>query len=240
MWELGGTVNTGYQLWENCDGDNRLSVYLDAVVDHEFGSKQRRTFSLLKPVDNSKNAGSQYFILSKFAATNLTTPTALERAANITTTEVKVSCDVMADIGLMLQYDRCNFSFGLGWEFWIRTKEKLDCSPIFAALDDGTVKYAVKPAGLDSASGATTATLNSTIGHIVNDSVQTFLTIDDIDLCSALHPQAFSNKAFGFVGYNWKDCEWQPYVLLGGEVEFGNDNKAANEWFVDLKGGISF
>jgi len=239
MWELGGTVNTGYQLWENCDGDQRVSVYFDAVVDHEFGSTQKRTFSLLKPSDSSKNAGSQYFILKQFNATK-TAVTGLERAANITTTDVKVSCDVMADLGLMLQYDRCNFSFGLGWEFWIRTREKLKCSPTFTALDDGTVFYAVKPDGVDSASSLLTATNASTIGNVITDSTQTFLTVNDIDLCSALHPQAFSNKAFGFVGYNWKDCEWQPYILLGGEVEFGNDNKAANEWFIDLKGGVSF
>jgi len=239
MWELGGTVNTGYQLWENCDGDQRVNVYFDAVVDHEFGSTQRRTFSLLKPSDGAKNAGSQYFILKQFNEAG-TAVTGLERAANITTAEVKVSCDVMADLALMLQYDRCNFSFGLGWEFWLRTREKLKCSPIFTALADTTVKYAVKPDGVDSASNLLTATSASTIGDVVTDSTQTFLNTNDIDLCSALHPQSFSNKAFGFVGYNWKDCEWQPYILLGGEVEFGNDNKAANEWFVDLKGGISF
>jgi len=45
---------------------------------------------------------------------------------------------------------------------------------------------------------------------------------------------------FGFFGYNWKDCEWAPFALLEGEVEFGHENRAADQWGVMFKGGISF
>jgi len=64
MWQLGGTVNAGYQLWENCDGDQRFSAYFDATVTHLFSSKQRRVLGLKTP-DGDPNPGASWMLLKK-------------------------------------------------------------------------------------------------------------------------------------------------------------------------------
>ena len=141
------------------------------------------------------------------------------RAANILAGKVKVGADVMADLGLMLQYDYCNWSIGLGYNFWIRTAEK---------YKDPVVNI---PSDIFSYS--------SSISRLL-DINPVLITTDNIDYCAAMHTRALSNKVFGFISYTWKDCEWKPFLALGGEGEFADKNTAANQWGVVLKGGIAF
>jgi hypothetical protein len=67
-----------------------------------------------------------------------------------------------------------------------------------------------------------------------------FLKSSDVDACTGLHPDALSGKIFGSLEYGWDECDWNPYVLVGGEVEFGRGNTAADQWGVIFKGGVSF
>jgi hypothetical protein len=62
----------------------------------------------------------------------------------------------------------------------------------------------------------------------------------DIDPTYALNPRAISNKLFGFIAYNWKNCKIEPFLSLGGEVEWGSHNSAANQWGIIFKGGLAF
>ncbi|MDR3646624.1 MAG: hypothetical protein P4L22_03720 [Candidatus Babeliales bacterium] len=234
-WQLGGTVQAGYRLWENCDGNQSLAVYFDSVITHLFGGRQRRLFGI-----TGAGAGSSYLLLKRFnAAGTALAPDCLARASDLLAIESKIKADVMADLALMLQYDKCNWSTGLGWNFWLRTKEKLDgnlCSNPFSGADG--FRYAIKgnalATNLDTESHATIGTCGTV------DATPTFLTPESVDVCRALNPKSFSNKVFGFVGYNWKDCEWMPFVLVEAEGEFGHENKAMNQWGVMLKGGVSF
>ena len=51
---------------------------------------------------------------------------------------------------------------------------------------------------------------------------------NDLDICSA-KTKAYSNKLFTHFGYTWKDHEcFVPYLGVGGEVEFGCNDKCAN------------
>jgi len=151
----------------------------------------------------------------------------------------------MADLALMLQYDKCNWSTALGWNFWLRTKEKLSgnlCSNPFSGSD---FRYAIKGStlanNLETQSTATIGNCGVTDpSSLLLPPTPVFLTAADVDVCPALNSRTFSNKVFGFLSYNWKDCEYSPYVLLEGEVEFGNSNKAVDQWGVMLKGGVQF
>lgn len=231
-WQVGGTVQAGYRLWENCDGNQSLAAYFDSVVTHLFGAKQRRLYGLR--INGVSSPGSSFLLLKKFDAAGAVT--GLERAENLLALEGKIKADVMADLALMLQYDKCNWSSAIGYNFWLRTHEKgRPCATPFSNAD---VRYAIKGSAL--ATGPDTQS-TATIGTCgVTDAVTTYITEDQVDPCLALNRRAFSNKVFGFVGYNWKDCEWTPFVLLEGEVEFGHENKAADQWGVMVKGGISF
>src|SRR3990167_3190206 len=104
-WQLGGSVNAAYELWNDCDGDKRLSLYLDAYVTHLFAAKQRRLLGL-KTTTGKSNPGASFLVLKKFSSANpatVDTTNPLVRAADILCCEVKVGAAVMADIALMLQ-----------------------------------------------------------------------------------------------------------------------------------------
>ena len=154
----------------------------------------------------------------------------------------------------MLQYDHGCFSGAVGWNFWLRDTERLhgfcsnsnnanttnanNCNKTAQGCLIAPRTYGIKGSTLVT---DTDTMSNATIGNCGDvDASPVFLTTEDIDACSALHPRAFSNKVFGWVGYNWRDCEWQPYVAVEGGVEFGHDNKAADQWEVMLKGGVAF
>jgi hypothetical protein len=236
-WQLGGTIQAGYQLWQNCDGNQSVALYFDSIITHLFGSRQRRLFGL--KVNGVPSAGAEYLLLKRFNADGTALAAdCLERASNLLALESKIKADVMADLALMLQYDKCNWSTAIGWNFWLRSKEKLQgdlCSNPFVG---GDFRYAIKG---DTLANNTDTQSNATIGSCgTTDATPVFLTAADVDVCAALNPRAFSNKVFGFVGYNWKDCEWMPYLLVEGEAEFGHDNTAVNQWGVMLKGGVSF
>lgn len=244
-WELGATLTGSYLAWENCDGDQRLGLFFDATITHLFGAKQRRLFDL-KRRDGSTNPMSYWLLLKRFNPTTGAVE-GLERAANILCCDVKVEARVMADLALMVQYDCGCFSGAVGWNFWVRTAERLKCDSSCPDDRNGTARSCEIPTNTYGIKGSTvvdtTETMsNATIGDCgtVDDPSPVFLTTNDIDRCSALHPRAFSNKVFGWVGYNWRDCEWQPFVAVEGEVEFGNDNKAVDQWGVMLKGGVAF
>jgi len=232
-WQLGATIQAGYNLWENCDGNQNLAIYFDSIITHLFGAKQRRLFGI-----TGAGAGSEYLLLKKFNLDGTQATDCLARASDILAVESKIKADAMVDLALMLQYNKCNFMSGLGWNFWLRTKEKISniCNNPFSGADG--FKYAIKG---DTLANNTDTQSKSTIGTCADDdSTTTYLTPEDVDPCPALNSKAFSNKIFGFVGHNWNDCEWMPYLLLEGEVEFGHENKAVNQWGVMLKGGVSF
>jgi len=69
--------------------------------------------------------------------------------------------------------------------------------------------------------------------------------VDALATCKG--PSALSNKVFANIGYVWKDkeeCEWIPFLGLGGECEFGAKTSgnwsAVSQWGVWVKGGLAF
>ncbi|MDR3646622.1 MAG: hypothetical protein P4L22_03710 [Candidatus Babeliales bacterium] len=230
--QVGGTFHAGYTMWQSCSGDQSLALYFDSIVTHLFASKQRRLFGLF--IDGKTSAGSSYLLLKKFDASGAII--GLERAANLLAIESKIKANVMADIALMLQYDTCNVSTGLGWNYWSRSCEIITddyCNPF-----KGNDKYGIKGNSLSDNNSTESKSTIGTCSAIETNPV--FLTNKDIDSSLALNPSTFSNKIFGFVGYNWNSCKTVPYVLLQAEVEIGNKNTAADQWSLLLKTGISF
>ncbi len=69
--------------------------------------------------------------------------------------------------------------------------------------------------------------------------------VDELATCKG--PSALSNKVFANIGYVWKDkdeCEWIPFIGIGGEAEFGaktsGNYSAISQWGVWVKGGLAF
>ena len=146
-WEVGGTVHGHYVFWRSDDEEKQFGFYFDAVATHLFRTDEQRTFDLCCK-DNSR-----YMLASKFthfinvrtgwgelegqpnpgdtgtaqiAATsefdNIYAP-----VANLTTTDVKVSVGVQADIVAMFNFQRRGFSWDVGYNFWTRSCESIEC-----------------------------------------------------------------------------------------------------------------
>lgn len=79
----------------------------------------------------------------------------------------------------------------------------------------------------------------------VNGSDQAIILSDaDINESSGLSPQAYSNKIFGSVGYDFEVGNAQPYFLIGAEGEFAGKmhcfRAAVSQWGVWFKIGATY
>lgn len=242
MFELGTGLNAAYELWNNCDATKSLTFYFDGSLDASFRNKQNRLTTLR--INGQSSPWSQYLLLKTF--NNAQQATGLERAANILAGDMEIEIPIIADGAAMIQYMHNKVFVGVGYDFWGRTKERVKA--LCFGIQENT--YGIKGgtqwngvvSGVAGAGNNVTAS-NSTIGlNAAADAAPVFLDNDDIDLIDApfLHPGTYSNGVFGFIGYNFTTCNWQPYVLIGGQAEFGRQNKAFSQWGIIGKGGIQF
>src|SRR3990167_40411 len=240
-FEIGGEVNFGYELWNNCDATQTVSLFIDGYVDTVVARRNRRILGLLpEDATAAQRTWSQYLLLKVYDSSD--NVTGLERAANITTGDLRVAASVEGAVALLLQWN-CNcLMAGIGYEAWGRSCEKaksrcFDITSNKYALQGVTDEYSAAGVTLDTNAPASTI---STPGASTAQSDGNYLTSDSLDVCPALHTNANSNKVFAFAGYNWCECDWQPFILVGGEAEFGSQNRAVSQWGVIGKGGISF
>lgn len=236
-WQLGGNVSGAYRLWRGNENTS-LTAYTDTTITHLFRARQKRLFGL-----KNNGAWSHYLLLKKFREDTPGTPVydRLERAANILCHDVKVKTDVMIDSSAMLAYRSCSFGAGLGFGIWYRSAEKIEDA---CGINIQERTYGVKG---DALAGDTNVDPKATIKDYGTDplvDVATdatgFLTNEDFDPCTGLHPSALSGKLFGYMEYSWEDCEWAPYVLAGSEIEFGRGNTAVSQWGLILKAGVTY
>ncbi len=141
-WELGGTIHGHYVFWRSEDEEKHFGFYVDAVITHLFKTNEQRTFDL-KDKDNSR-----YMLATKFtknvtsnlagrvtagiATAGSTAATSqfnnvYAPVANLTTTDVKVDIGVQADIVAMFNFTAGAFSWDVGYNFWGRSCENIDC-----------------------------------------------------------------------------------------------------------------
>src|SRR3990167_1861599 len=242
-WQAGLNINVGWNCWSNACDTNTISIFLDATVNHLFAHKNRRILGINIPnaTDTQKN-WSYYLLLKKFD--NSDQATGLERATNIFTGDVKIKANVVGNVTLLLQWN-CNcLMSGIGYEFWGRSKEIMEyrCFNIMpnTYAIKGSTEWNGDNTDTDNNKVAPTTTI-STNGTVqdVTDSVS-YLTNDMFYYCPALHPSTYSNKVFGFIGYNCCDGCFQPFVLVSGEAEFGENNRAFSQWGIILKGGLCY
>ncbi len=252
-WQLGLGFYGSSILCDN--NDRKITLFCNSFLTHLFKSKQTRVFAL-----KNNGAGSQYLLLKQFVFTGITDGANVigaDRVANILTGETGIGADIMFDGSLMFQYKHCNFIANLGYNFWIRTKEKRDDKVCFRNFAENS--FGIKadlPLSQSTpftceetrvcASNFQTASQATLSNPFVPDEdssgcpTTVFLTACDIDFTAPLHPTALSNKIFGAIGYENCGCKHPYFIQIAGEVEFGNNNKALDQWGVMLQGGFSY
>lgn len=150
-WELGAGICAHALL---CQTDcAAVSFYFDGNVTHLFSTCQTRCFDLCgKP-------NSRYMLAEKltenipfnglagdpiqgdinpvnFTPSLLIFDNEFAPVANITTSNVSVSVPIQADLALKLAYQTSHFEWDFGYEFWIRSREKINhSSACFPQLD---------------------------------------------------------------------------------------------------------
>lgn len=249
--QVGGTVNFGYELWNNCDATSNVTFYFDAAITTLIKKRVQRTIGINPDVANTTTlpaaaVWSHYLVLKKFDGNQALV--SLERAANILTGDLKVGAGVIVDLAFLFHW-ACNCYFaGVGYEFWFRSREEVNQSCIVVpgstyglkgfttAGTGGASNTSVAPATTIANNGADVA-LTST--NVAANTLPSDMTSTTYDYCRALHPSAYVNKVFGYLGYQWTECDWEPFILVGGEVGFGQQNRALSNWGVLVKGGIS-
>lgn len=132
FWELGFGINGHYTFWYNEDESSHCSFYIDCNVTHLFRTRQARTFDLTK-----NGTLSRYMLAMEMTspAVNLSgangdIPSAQFNndylpVANITTLDVEVSVAIQADIVLMFNATRNNWSFDFGYNYWGRSPDNI-------------------------------------------------------------------------------------------------------------------
>ena len=253
-WELGGGLSA-HGIWERNDNSS-FGLYLEAYVAHMFKSRyQTRTFDLC-----GHGCWSRYLLLKAFSE-NGTTYQGLERGPNVFSQNLKVSVDVVGDASLMFSFKHKTWEFDLGYNFWGRSGEKIKtlscCIP--------ASKYGIK--GLapvcdededvsgDTFTGNLITASKSTIAESAGtaedesflfdeDNEPIFISCNDLDCCSALHPSALSHSLFFHMNGTWNtedDDDMHPFFGIGGKVEWsGRGNRALNQWGIWAKGGVAF
>jgi hypothetical protein len=138
-WGLGVGCIGYYNLWSDCDGDRCLAAYCDIHIQHLFGSVQQRSYDLC-----ANGAGSRYMLLEdmgnpvggilSFGGTEETTELATKQyhgrlfhAINKTTFASKIKINVQADLAFKLAFQWHCWEGDIGYDLWIRSREKLVC-----------------------------------------------------------------------------------------------------------------
>jgi hypothetical protein len=131
--EVGGGVTGHYVFWRSQDECHALGFYVDGNLTHLFDAHQKRSFDF-----KNNLCGNRYMLLETFdaPAENLfvapdeLAPSQYQRhlvpAINETTFDVEVKVAVQADVVAKLSYQRAGLELDLGYNFYARSREKLD------------------------------------------------------------------------------------------------------------------
>jgi len=260
-WELGVGFSGDVLVWEK-DGDQELHFFADINATHLFDARQKRSFDLGEPCDcdDMTNFGSRYILIKEFDADG-NYDGKLAPLINKTTLPCKVNVSIEVDMVFMFGYTYRDFIFDIGYNGWIRAKERIELDNCDCRFPSN--KYALKGiqdvalnGGIPSNSTQSTATLmgnNFADQNMVSDTnPPIFITEQDIDPDSAAVPRALTHKFFAYLGYAWQERAEQnkvvPFVGLGSDIEFEGINERDTEqpnkttlsqWSFWIKFGIS-
>lgn len=253
-WELGGGLTSSISMWSNKNENKELSFSLDAEVTHLFNSHQNRVFDL-------KDKPLSRYIFARQEQPN--TPYKDIPLANLTSCNMNVKISIQADVIALFNYTHNNWSYDLGYNFWIRSCEKFDCSDDDCDCSNNCTScytccgQCVIKKGIENWFIHPTDTINNLENLVDIGTLK--LTNDMIDYDGA-RTKGMSHKIFGHINYSWIDRNIIPFLGIGGFTEFGiNDmccttsstspcstdnscckNSTVSQWGLWLKGGVSF
>jgi hypothetical protein len=247
-WRPGFGFTGHTRLWEK-DGEQELIMWVDVNFTTILKSHQTRSFDLCK-----NGFFSRYILAKEFDATGMFTQNIVP-TINFTTLQCNVHNSIVVDMVFMFSYMYNEFTFDIGYNGWIRSREKISLRECIPANTYGLkgVQFAVNPVtGQPNNSTESLATIYET-GPIISDGLlPVFITTADINLHSAASPLLITQKLFWNLSYAWPQCtsiRCTPYLGIGAEIEFEGINTrnayqpietTMGQTSLWLKGGFAF
>ncbi len=257
-WELGVGLTGRVLIWDLNSGERQISFFADTNFTHLFKSRQVRSFDFKKTLcPLEENFGSRYILLKTFDNNGNYTAESVP-AINKTTLKSDISVDIQADLVFMFGYTHAGTIFDIGYNGWIRSKEKISLCEKFPEKTYGFkgIQNVRTLASLNSIDTESSATLHgaefSDQATLTDANSPVFLTQNDLDLSSAETPLAITHKFFANISHTWHaqdEHRTKPFIGIGGEIEFEGintrltereDKNAISQWGLWLKGGWAY
>jgi hypothetical protein len=243
-WELGSGLTTHYTFWRDCDCARSVGLYLDANVTHLFNTRQCRTFDLCckpnsrymlaerlgLPVENGlkgSETGQQTTLPTEFTSSNFQFKNRFTPVANLTHLPVKVGAGVQADLTLLLDIEYCGWNVDMGYNFWIRSCEKIrpDCS-CPSPLDAKTwaLKGDSHVFGYELINGSPDAEIGATIALGATQSTATIYTGNNwpLEQCVATVPtDPTQNPGIDFPEFAYAEIDGNKILIDSPILESG-------------------
>ena len=250
-WEVGLGFTSHGVLWES-GYNQQVTLFCDANMTHLFKAENVRSFDLKR-----KGFGSRYMLVKEFDAAGIYDGSILP-LINQTTFPCDVSVDFQLDATVMFSYTYQGYEFDFGYNGWVRTREKICLKQSIPTGQFGLkgVQNVALGGGMPNNETQSTSTLHGSFYSeqltLADINSPVFISLCDIDTCSAENPAVISHKFFTNFGYTWnssdQECGIQPFVGVGGEIEFEGINpyneepnkNTLNMWGLWMKGGICF
>lgn len=233
-YELGFGINGFYELWRS--GETSFNIFFDGRLYHMFTTQQRRLFDI-----TANGIGSRNLMLKRFSSST-TYAGEMIFGPNVLARECKVSNDIHADASVMFDAEWCGYGINVGYNFWARTKDKISH---IQEIPVNTYAVAGNSGGTGSDNANRTGSTGTTIKGNGTDldpiDGNIFITTAGLNIDSAAFPTALSHSFFFHFGYTWWECEYSPFLGIGGKVEFsGRHNNALDQWTIWSKFGFDF
>lgn len=237
-YEVGAGISGHYEFWNNCC-DSSFSVWAEADFYTVLKGRQRRIFDLQNP-DGTQNIGSHQLLIKRFLGAP--TAPALQEilfGPNVLALTCKVRNSLHAEAAILFDYYRCGFTLDTGYNIWARTKDKISNIEMIQPNTFGLAGVTSGSSGPTADNTGSTAKINGTGG--TPDATNVYISNSQLYINSAANPRAISHKFFAHASYAWENCDYTPFLGIGGEVEFsGNRNSALDQWGFWIKGGFAF
>lgn len=247
-WQIGVGFTGHTRLWEK-DNEQELIMWVDVNFTNMLKARQRRSFDLCK-----NGFFSRYILAKEFDEDGMFIEKMLP-VINFTTLECDVRKSIQVDMVFMFGYTYNNFVFDIGYNGYIRSREKISLRECIPANKYGLkgVQFAVNPiTGQPLNTTESTATIFETEPIISDGLFPVFISTKDLNIKSAASPLIVTQKLFWHLSNSWPNCcdhNAEPFIGIGAEIEFEGINTRnsyqpanttmgqASVWF---KGGVSF
>ena len=251
-YQLGGQLTGHFKVWESAHQNNNVHINFDVFAMHSFeNSKGLRSFDL-----KNNGKGSKYLLVADFNAANNETNNSVQNLINVSTLQVKSSFDAEVNGMLAIGYEHKGFSFNIGYDVWVRTKETLAITGVFDALRWAVVgqQNVQDSSNILCQPGATMGNLapyaDGNISGALGDVTAVLQAatpanrvsgVDALDVAGATQALAATSSVFANVNYQWEWNKCTPHVGVHGSWEFSHTgNNAVPQFGVALILGSSF